>query len=58
MLTPEEEKEYFKRLSEYSDVFTWNYKEALGLDPKVAVHNLAIRKGVSPRKQPQRRFYL
>jgi len=27
-----------------------------GLDPKVAVHNLAIRKGVLSKKQPQRRF--
>jgi len=28
----------------------------LGLDPKVAVHNLAIRKGVSPKKQPPWHF--
>jgi len=28
----------------------------LGLDPKVAVHNLVIKKGVSPKKQPQQRF--
>jgi len=27
-----------------------------GLDPKVVVHNLAIRKGVSLKKQPQRHF--
>jgi len=27
-----------------------------GLDPKVAINNLAIRKGVSPKKQPQRYF--
>ena len=26
MLTPEEEKEYFKLLSEYRDVFAWSYK--------------------------------
>jgi len=27
-----------------------------GLDPKVAVHRLSIRKGVSPNNQSQRRF--
>jgi len=32
-------------------------KEIPGLDAKVAVHNLAIRKGVLPKKQPQQRFY-
>ena len=46
MLMLEEEKEYFKLLSKYRDVFTWSYKEMPGLDPKVAVHNMAIRKGV------------
>jgi len=56
MLTPEEEKQYFHLLSKYRDVLAWSYKEMLDLDPKVAVHNLAIRKGVSPEKQPQRRF--
>ena len=29
-----------------------------GLDPKVAVHHLGIRKGVLPKKQPQRCFRL
>ena len=28
----------------------------LGLDPKAAVYHLSIRKDVSPKKQPQRRF--
>ena len=27
-----------------------------GLDPKMAVHRLSIKKGTSPKKQPQRRF--
>ncbi|XP_074265356.1 uncharacterized protein LOC141587786 [Silene latifolia] len=27
-----------------------------GLSPKIAVHRLAIKKGTSPKKQPQRRF--
>jgi len=46
MLTPEEEEQYFYLLSEYRDVFAWSYKKMPSLDPKVAVHNLAIRKGV------------
>jgi len=46
VLTSKEEKEYFKLLSKYRDVFAWSYKKIPGLDPKVAIHNLAIRKGV------------
>ena len=56
MLMPEEDKQYFRLLSEYRNVFAWSNKEMPGLDPKVTVHNLAIRKGVSPKKQPQRHF--
>jgi len=56
LLTFEEEKEYFNLLGEYKDVFTWSYQEMPRLDPKVAVHHMSIRKGVSPKKQPQRRF--
>ena len=29
MLTPKEEEEYFKLLSEYKDVFAWSYKETV-----------------------------
>ncbi|XP_074303805.1 uncharacterized protein LOC141638300 [Silene latifolia] len=56
LLTKEEEEEYYKLLVEYKDVFAWSYKEMSGLSPKVAVHRLSIRKGISPRKQSQRRF--
>jgi len=48
MLMPEEEKQYFNLLFEYRDVFAWSSKEMPSLDPKVVVHNFAIRKGVSP----------
>ena len=41
---------------EYKDVFAWTYKEMPGLDPTVAVHRLAIKQGVRPIKQAQRRF--
>ena len=56
-LSPEEEKTYLNLLKEYRDVFAWTYKEMPGLDPKVAVHNLAVKKGVRPIKQAQRRFH-
>lgn len=56
-LISKQEEEYFKILSECMDVFVWNYKEMLGLDPKVVVHNLPIRKGESPKKQPQQFFH-
>jgi len=56
LLTSEEEKEYFDLLGEYKDMFAWSYQEMLGLDPKIVVHRLSIKKGVSPKKQPQRRF--
>jgi len=50
MLTPNEQKEYFELLSEYKDVFAWSYNEMLRLKLKGVVQNLAIRKGVSPKK--------
>jgi len=55
-LTLEEEKQYLELLSEFKDVFAWSYKEMPGLDPKVAVHRLSVKKSISPKKQPQRRF--
>jgi len=58
ILMPKEEEEYFKLLSEYRDVFVWIYKEMLELNTKVAAHNLSIKKGISPKKKPQRRFIL
>jgi len=37
-------------------VFAWSYQEMHGLDPKIVVHRLSIRKDVLPKKQSQRRF--
>ncbi|XP_074277745.1 uncharacterized protein LOC141601368 [Silene latifolia] len=56
LLTEQGKTEYVSLLSEYKDVFAWSYKEMPGLSPKIAVHRLAVRKGVSPKKQPRRRF--
>ena len=50
LLTPEEEEEYVQILSQYRDVFAWSYKEMPGLDPKIAMHRLAINKGSRPVK--------
>lgn len=56
LLTIEEEEAYIKLLREFRDVFAWSYKEIPGLDPKVAVHHLSIKKGTQPVKQGQCRF--
>ncbi|KAG9458174.1 hypothetical protein H6P81_002682 [Aristolochia fimbriata] len=55
-LSVTEEKDYMSLLSEYKDVFAWSYTEMPGLDPTVAIHKLAIKSGVKPIKQSQRRF--
>jgi len=49
---PKEKKEYFDLLLEYKDVFVWSYKEMPGLDPKVAVHRLSIKKAFYLRNSP------
>ncbi|XP_030940238.1 uncharacterized protein LOC115965196 [Quercus lobata] len=56
LLTPEEEEGYLKLLVEYKDVFAWTYKEMPGLNPSIALHHLAVKKGMRPVKQAQRRF--
>ncbi|CAM8903253.1 unnamed protein product [Rhodiola kirilowii] len=56
LLTKEEEEQYLKLLAEYKDVFAWNYTEMPGLNPKIALHRLAIKRGVGPKKQSQQRF--
>ena len=56
LLSETEEQEYYSLLSEYKDAFAWSYIEMPGLSPKVAVHRLGIKRGFSPKKQPQRGF--
>ncbi|KAL0405179.1 UNVERIFIED_CONTAM: hypothetical protein Slati_3831800 [Sesamum latifolium] len=55
-LTQEEEGAYIALLHEFKDVFAWSYKEMPGLDPKVVVHHLSVKKGARPIKQDKRRF--
>jgi len=52
VLTFEEEKEYFKLLSKYKDVFPWSYKKTSGLDPNVVIHNLVIRRDFALKTTP------
>ncbi|GKV21559.1 hypothetical protein SLEP1_g31529 [Rubroshorea leprosula] len=56
LLSLEEEVRYVQLFDEYKDVFAWSYKEMPGLDPKVVVHRLAVKHGLRPVKQSQRRF--
>ncbi|XP_070006858.1 uncharacterized protein [Nicotiana sylvestris] len=45
-------------LKEFRDVFAWSYIEMSGLDPKVAVHHIAVRNGARPVKQAQRQLII
>ena len=53
LLTPEEEKKYFNLFLAYKGVFAWSYREMPRLDPKVVVHRLSLKRGVSPKKKPE-----
>ncbi|KAG9446534.1 hypothetical protein H6P81_012662 [Aristolochia fimbriata] len=55
-LSAEEEVEYMCLLREYRDIFAWKYTKMPGLDPRVAVHKLAVHPSVRPIKQSQRQF--
>jgi hypothetical protein len=52
----ENKEKYHQFLCANRDVFAWTYEEMLGLDPKVAVHRLAIQDDVAPVKQAQRKY--
>ncbi|GAA0161878.1 hypothetical protein LIER_18095 [Lithospermum erythrorhizon] len=56
LLNLAEEAEYIAMLTEFQDAFAWTYTEIPGLDPKVEVHHLALKKGGRPVKQGQWRF--
>ncbi|GAA0172935.1 hypothetical protein LIER_26661 [Lithospermum erythrorhizon] len=56
LMTSEEERQYVDLLHQFRDVIAWTFKEMPGLDPRVAVHHLAIKNGARPVKQAQGRF--
>ena len=46
----DEEVAYMNILKEYRDMFAWSYKEKPGLNPRVAVHQLAVKNCSRPVK--------
>lgn len=56
LLSEEEREAYRALLLEYRDVFAWTYDEMPGLDPKVAIHRLAVDPAAKPVKQARRRL--
>ena len=49
-LVIDEEVAYMNILKEYRGVFAWSYKEIPGLNPRVAVHQLAVKNCSRPVK--------
>ena len=45
-------------LCEFIDVFAWSYKDMLGLDPTLVVHNLVVHADTKPIKKNLRNMYL
>ena len=43
-------------LIKYQDCFAWDYQEMLGLDRSLVEHQLPIKPGFKPYKQPPRRM--
>lgn len=50
-LTPTNKENLVALIKEYIDVFIWNYKNMLGLDPQIAMHHLNIKSDIKPVKQ-------
>jgi hypothetical protein len=50
--------ELIKLLREYVDCFAWSYSEMSGLSHELVEHQLPIKDGFRPYKQPTRRFNL
>jgi hypothetical protein len=46
-----------KLLKEYKDCFAWDYSEMPGLDRSIVEHQLPIKPGFRPYKQPPRKIY-
>ena len=45
-----------KLLHEFKDCFAWSYHEMPGLDRNLVEHELRIKDGCKPFRQPTRRF--
>ncbi|KAB2627970.1 hypothetical protein D8674_032765 [Pyrus ussuriensis x Pyrus communis] len=56
LLPPAMKAELRKLLQEFKDCFAWSYHEMPGLDRNLVEHELRIRDGCKPFRQPPRRF--
>lgn len=55
-LSPEMADAVMNILNEYRDCFAWDYSEMPGLDRNLVEHQLPIKEGFRPFKQPSRRM--
>jgi len=56
LLNPELKAEVTGLLHEYNDCFGWDYHEMPGLPSSLVEHELKIKEGFKPIRQPPRRF--
>ena len=56
-LSETEKSKLIMLLKEYKDVFAWDYREMLGLDPGLVVHTLNVEPEAKPVAQPARIFH-
>ena len=56
-LTEREKSELILLLKEFKDIFTWDYSEMPGLDPRLVVHMLNMDLEAKPVARPARIFY-
>ena len=57
-LLEKEISELILLLKEFKNVFTWDYSEMLGLDPRLVVHTLNVDPRVKPMAQLARKFHI
>ncbi|XP_052295858.1 uncharacterized protein LOC127901870 [Citrus sinensis] len=55
-LKREQKQELVKCLQAHADVFAWTHEDMPGIDPEVACHKLAIKKGARAVRQKRRCF--
>ncbi|KAH9688200.1 Ribonuclease H [Citrus sinensis] len=55
-LKGEQKQELVKCLEAHADVFAWTHEDMPGIDPEVACHKLAIKKGARAVRQKRRCF--
>ena len=56
LLSPSMKEDLCKLLHEFKDCFAWSYHEMPGLDRTLVEHELRIKTGCKPFRQPPRRF--